>query len=308
MFNSAILDVAVGLIFVFLVVSLIASALTEMIASFFKLRSKTLLSGVKALLNDASGVGLVKDLYNHALINPRDDGKKATADATQQKPAYIDPAHFADALIELSNIAGIPRANTTPGAPGAPPNVNVDQIVKQMTAAIDATSFDPQIKQVLKGIVDRTSGDLDKIRTQVASWFDNAMDRVGGAYKRMTQLVTFLIAFGVAGALNIDTIQVTEALWARPLLAKGVDAKYPNVASAVTDLDKLGLPIGWSSAPAASSQGAMPRLVSVLGWLITAIATVFGAPFWYDILQTVVRIKGAGPSPQEKKTGSAAAA
>jgi hypothetical protein len=52
----------------------------------------------------------------------------------------------------------------------------------------------------------------------------------------------------------------------------------------------------------------MPRLVTVLGWLITAIATIFGAPFWYDMLQTFVRIKGAGPSPQEKKIGSAAAA
>jgi hypothetical protein len=91
---------------------------------------------------------------------------------------------------------------------------------------------------MLKGIVDRTSGDLEKIRAQVASWFDNAMDRVSGAYKRMTQLITFLIAFGVAGALNIDAIQVTEALWARPLLAKSIDAKYPDAVSAIADLDK----------------------------------------------------------------------
>jgi hypothetical protein len=146
MFNSAILDVAVGLMFVFLVVSLIASALTEMIASLFKLRARTLLSGVKALLNDSSGVGVVKALYNHALINPHDDGKKTMAAATRQSPAYIDPAHFADALIELSNIVGIPRAHTTPAAAATPSSINIDQIVTQMATAIDATNFDPQIK------------------------------------------------------------------------------------------------------------------------------------------------------------------
>jgi energy-converting hydrogenase Eha subunit F len=101
------------------------------------------------------------------------------------------------------------------------------------------------------------------------------MDRVGGAYKRMTQLITFLIALGVAVALNIDAIQVTEALWARPLLAKSIDAKYPDVGRAVADLDQLGLPIGWKAPPTASSQGSRPGLVTVLGWLITAIATRF---------------------------------
>jgi hypothetical protein len=47
---------------------------------------------------------------------------------------------------------------------------------------------------------------------------------------------------------------------------------------------------------------------ALLGWLITAFAALFGAPFWFDTLQSVVRLKGAGPSPQEKKDGSAAAA
>jgi hypothetical protein len=42
--------------------------------------------------------------------------------------------------------------------------------------------------------------------------------------------------------------------------------------------------------------------------LITAFAALFGAPFWFDTLQLIIRLKGAGPSPQEKKSGAAAAA
>lgn len=52
MFNSTVLDVAIGLIFTFLAISLAVSALVEAVASAMKWRSSTLLSGIKDLLND----------------------------------------------------------------------------------------------------------------------------------------------------------------------------------------------------------------------------------------------------------------
>jgi hypothetical protein len=308
MFSSTILDVAIGLGFVFLVISLIASAVTEAFASLVKLRSRTLLTGVKTLLNDPNGTGLVKDLYSHALINPRGTISATSAAATKNLPAYIDPHQFADALIELSGLAG--RAGDA------------------MKPAIAANQLlDNQTRTLLSGMVDRTAGDLNQIRTQLASWFDNAMDRVSGVYKRQTQLIGFIVAVLVTGCLNVDAIKVSTALWNRPLLVKAIDGKtYDNPRAALSDLDALGLPIGWnlegpsvvsvtapggqttSAAATPSSQRASFGWPTILGWFITAIASLLGAPFWYDALQTFVRIKGAGPSPAEKKTGAAAAA
>ena len=185
MFSSAILDVAVGLSFLFLVVSLVASALTEALASLFKLRSITLLSGLKGLLNDPTGTGIVKDLYNHALINPRDNGTRDSADAAKNKPAYIDSYQFADALIELSSLVGRAPAD--------------------MKHAIENDGrFDPQIARLLGGVVERAEGDLEKMRTQLASWFDNAMDRVSGVYKRKTQIFSFVAALAVVCRLRCD--------------------------------------------------------------------------------------------------------
>jgi hypothetical protein len=46
----------------------------------------------------------------------------------------------------------------------------------------------------------------------------------------------------------------------------------------------------------------------VLGWVITALATLFGAPFWFDTLQQIIRLKGSGPSPVEKILNKGAAA
>src|SRR5713226_9653557 len=81
MFSSTVLDVAVGLIFVFFVVSLGASAILEAIAGIVAWRSGSLLKNIKDLLNDQQFTGLAGQLYQHALINPRSD---------EVKPALLD--------------------------------------------------------------------------------------------------------------------------------------------------------------------------------------------------------------------------
>jgi hypothetical protein len=66
MFNSVIIDFAIGLTLSFLAVSLAASAITEAISSALKWREETLLEGIKALLNDQDFKGIALQLYNHA--------------------------------------------------------------------------------------------------------------------------------------------------------------------------------------------------------------------------------------------------
>jgi hypothetical protein len=36
-------------------------------------------------------------------------------------------------------------------------------------------------------------------------------------------------------------------------------------------------------------------LQAVPGWILTILATLFGAPFWFDTLQRFVQIRGTGP-------------
>ena len=69
MFGSAILDTAIGLIFVFLVVSLIVSAANELLAALFKWRANNLFLGIRQLLQDPSVTGLVTRFYEHPLID-----------------------------------------------------------------------------------------------------------------------------------------------------------------------------------------------------------------------------------------------
>jgi hypothetical protein len=291
MLQSGIIDVVIGLIFTFCAVSLAVSAITEALATAFNWRAKNLLDGVASLLNDDKVTGLALAMYNHALVNPQSSGTAASKTAIDSKPSYIDPKQFASALTDL---VGIGRNALT---------ATNDQI----SAAIGALPND-QLKTALQGMANRANGDLATFRSEIASWFDTSMDRVSGQYKRHVQFWSFGIAMILCLILNIDALRVAKTLWEQPTIAAGIAAsaganKDMDATAAVQQLERAGLPIGWSLDPSSNmrtGQSGFALLTMILGWLITALSTLFGAPFWFDALQRITRLAGTGPPPAQK--------
>ena len=68
MFGSAILEVAIGMIFVYLLVSVICSTVREVIEGWLKTRAAYLEYGIRELLHDRNAEGIVRSFYNHPLI------------------------------------------------------------------------------------------------------------------------------------------------------------------------------------------------------------------------------------------------
>jgi hypothetical protein len=329
MFSSAVLDLAIGLVFCFLTVSLATGAVVEAISSITKWRAKTLRKGIGELLNDPQLQGLAGELYAHAAINPRGPGGTAPK---KNEPAYIDRQLFANALMDLTGISGQVAVAARQAVQPADARPNLDALHAAVTAKCQAIA-NPQLQQLLTGIVERSFGDVDRIRTDLSTWFDLSMDRVSGAYKRWTQAIAFIIALILAVALNIDTVTVAKVLWTQPKLAEqlklsspsqaispaggtvvSAGGSKPESADMVQLLQQLNttLPIGWPHGfwyhDKDNLLSAGEFGIALLGWLITALATLFGAPFWFDLLQTVIRLKGSGPSPKEKVEGKGAAA
>jgi hypothetical protein len=329
MFGSAILDVAGGIIFGFLAISLFTSAAVEAINSALNVRVKNLRTGIMALVNDPDFTGLAKELYAHALVSPLGPG---IANPLRNAPAYIDKMQFAEALLDVT---GLSAANSTAAAQAPGP-----QAAAALKAQFDALNTqvgsisDPQLKQLLQGILARSAGDIKQVKVQLANWFDNGMDRLSGQFKRQTQVMTFVIALVAAFLINLDTIRVGTLLWEQPALAeklklasidepKPTDAKGAvetgrHLVTAINTLAQEGFPVGWAPGhflDIQDNQGQWAALWvtppslwyrPLLGWLITAVAALFGAPFWFDALQSIVRLKGAGPSPDEKAKNRAA--
>jgi hypothetical protein len=70
---------------------------------------------------------------------------------------------------------------------------------------------------------------------------------------------------------------------------------------ALKALQAAGLPIGWSGSAApslfAGKWAWANALLVPLGWLVTALACTLGAPFWFDALGKLVRLRGSGQRP-----------
>lgn len=114
MFNSTIIDVAIGVVFVYLLLALAASTINELILSHLNQRGKYLLQGLKELLNDDD---LLSKVYNHGMIyglfkgpyDPKNPGNL---------PAYIPARNFALALMDV--VAAPDKAQGAAPVPGAP--------------------------------------------------------------------------------------------------------------------------------------------------------------------------------------------
>ena len=89
MFGSTILDVVIGLVFLYIILALFTSSVIEFISSTLSWRSKNLQDGIKTLLKDDS---LAVRLYDHPLIDRLAKGNK--------KPSYIPARNFSVALID----------------------------------------------------------------------------------------------------------------------------------------------------------------------------------------------------------------
>jgi len=94
------LDVAIGLIFVFLVVSLIVTAINEWIAQLLALRSTTLKEGLQQLLKDENR-DLAAELYAHPLIKSlAHQGRFDRLIKRPAAPSYIPARVFSTALFD----------------------------------------------------------------------------------------------------------------------------------------------------------------------------------------------------------------
>ena len=111
MFGSRILEVAIGIIFIFLLVSMICSAIREGIESWVKSRAAFLEQGIRELLHDRHAVGIARSLYTHPLVyglyateyRPRTSARPLTALARGGNlPSYIPSRIFALALLDIA--------------------------------------------------------------------------------------------------------------------------------------------------------------------------------------------------------------
>jgi hypothetical protein len=284
-----VLNVAIGLFFTYLVLSLIGTAVHEAAASLSLSRGRLLRNGLRTLLNDGAPGGgmaaLFDKVFGHGLIQ----GLSKT-----RLPSYVPSRTFSLALFDALSDKGEGTLFS-----------QIERGVAQLPPGY--------AKQSLTTFLIAAGGDLDALRRRVETWFDDSMDRLSGVYKRWAQLIHFLFGFMVAVSFNVDSMNITSVLWhstdkreaiavqARSFVASHADVASgtpPDLSETINQLQRLPVPVGWTPELLHRTDPSA-WLFSLTGWLVTGFAISLGAPFWFDLLQKLmnINVRGAGPKP-----------
>ena len=306
MFGSQVLEVGIGLVMFYLLLSLGFTTLNEAISSLMGRRSKDLRKGIEQLLQDNSRVD---DLYNHPLIKSL---------SKNGNPSYIPSKTFSHSLV--STIAGAAKG--------------FDEVHSRLSE-----NENSMVNKQLLLLMESAHGDMEKALKNIEDWFDNSMERVAGWYKRWTMAVTFGIALVVCAFLNADTIMMAKLLWSdagfRAAVGYSAAAAVNNpeqlsqsnvsltdtsggMYAVVQQIHDANFPLGWSNRSASKNVSYAPGdprvlpsnltfkwtfiwwLYKGIGILFTVFAIMLGAPFWFDFLNSIMKLRSTGTQARVK--------
>jgi len=329
MFDPRLIDVAIGIILLFLLVSLLVTIVQEAIASLFKLRAANLRAAIVNLI----GAARAASFYRHPLITSLYRSKPGETDAPVRRlPSYIPDRTFVLVLLDILRDEGAQRR-----APGltVEPGAHLLEGARAIVGTLAGEDQDHQrLHKVLSLLLSNLPAEVtaEGVGAALERWFNDAMDRAAGWYKRQAQLLSVLVGFALAGLTNADAVHVARRLWTDASLratATAAAAVYqrdhavPGVAAApaatpsdalavrldknLTDLEASTLPVGWMRngpqdcvAQFCSDRTLPPGslfniiVLMLAGWSITALAASLGAPFWFDLLSKALQIRSSG--------------
>jgi len=290
---TTIIQVAIGIIFVWVVLAVITSQIQEWIASALAWRANMLEDAIEQMLGNPE---LKNKLYNHPLVQGlfSSNGKR--------KPGGIPQDKFALVLFEEVINSGITVTDAK----------NTFDNLKKSVAALKAKeegnplkNFATSLDTLLIGIEEKTNDATNSItqaRIRVESWFNDSMERLGGAYRRRMQIVGIIVGIAVAAALNVDTGAIMTTLWKDPVIRQAVvtqanqlqepgtqSAQPPSaeeIAKNVEKLSALSLPIGWSAKNMPTDVNGW--IAKIIGIVLSGMAAAQGAPYWFDIMRKLV--------------------
>lgn len=278
MFISEVLEVGIGLVFVYLAVSLACSGIYEAIAKLGDIRAKDLKKNLGELFGNQT---LVDELYKHPFI--KRITRKSWLDKKLGREGYpkeIDTGVIAAALTDkVGEKLSDGTVQTLKEA--------VEVFYKNLPAPKDGAGAKDEggdLMQSMVNIVKLEAADLkDEIKrfqAEMETWIDESMSHVSHWFTRKARLIIVLVAVALCGVMNIDTIRITHALYndnalrarvvaaADQLVEEGKEVKVAEQAAAdpekkgifiekqveeigaiagdlKKDFQQLGLPIGW---------------------------------------------------------------
>jgi hypothetical protein len=140
---------------------------------------------------------------------------------------------------------------------------------QQMLEAISASRLDPTLQTLARNLVEHYRRDiendnLNNLQKSIANWYERAVGHRGDDYRRLSQLSNFIIGLLLAALLGLSPLP-------KSLMESGL--------------------LGYFSAQFSSEWP-----LKLAGYVIVAISTLYGAPFWFSLIKKLSPISPTGVS------------
>lgn len=262
--SSGIIDLAIGLIFVFGVTAALSSMVTELIARLVGLRAAYLLAGLRELVDSgetSTDLATARQAYHdmQGMMRHGGDGP-----APPRLPSATG-ALLGGPILGSQGMAGQISARkltlAPPAQPGRLPKVTADGRVgslwrqrRSLPSYIPARSFAEAVidlvvpdaagqttmstiqrnvdalpaqmpfRSSLQALVKSAGGDIGRFRTAVEQWYDDHMGRVSGWYKRRAAKITLAVGAVLVVLLNINALTIGRTLYTESAVSAAISS------------------------------------------------------------------------------------
>lgn len=283
LFGSTVLEAAVGVASVYLILAMFCSTVNEWVAHALDARAQNLRRALASLFHGqllTEGLDFLSAFYFHPVVR----GQSRSGEHF----SYLPSRAFSAAVIDLatSHMEGsVTFHDLETGISKLPPG---------------------PVRRVLLTLIQNAGGDLERAQANIENWFNDAMERASGWYRRRAQVWNLVLALLVTVATNADTLHLLQRFWSEPALRAASSGTLAGTLAAGTlgaaTLRDLAPVLGWT--PDMFRSSPLEWASRVAGWLLTIVAVSLGAPFWFDILNRTVNLRNAGRPPVVSVTGA----
>jgi hypothetical protein len=321
---STVVEVAIGLITIYLALSLLVSEIQELLATVLEWRARNLKVAIVNLLagDPASKKGstLVKSLYENPLIQSLNQQAAWRAKLIRSEgPSYLPSNVFAAALLFVLS---------QPHCLELTLKEDLEQITLKLEQAKSNQRLPKDLVDNLYFLLVNAQSSLkegedlwQKFKEEISTWFDQSMERASGVYTRNARGVSLLIGFVLAFVINADSIYIVQELSQDRVLQSSLlnianqvvvdntscfttnTAQEECVNNLRQQVDTLLTDTGVATLPLGRS-GVFPGNLfldlswqKIVGWMLTAVALSRGAAFWFDILTKAIGFRNTGAKP-----------
>jgi hypothetical protein len=326
MFNSPILDIAIVLVFTYFILALIVSSINEGIMTITRQRSAFLKKAMQNLLFDDNWDKVYKELMKTPFIRSLQKEKSIF-------PTYIPSRNFAQAIISIIRDGKhekytLEHLRDQLNRPES--MIQGDTRVLLLTLIDEAEGnmekFRKSLEQFFDGSMERLSGwykrmvgkillvlacllvvvlNIDTIQIVKQLWNDpkNAQKAVEYAIQASSQFKLDSAKVVVQGAedtsdlYNISLNPQNDSIISEGTAMRKIDTTIKTTQALVVTLKEQPLPIGWINKNNYPHSGWWGWLMKCIGWTLTIAAVTLGAPFWFDLLNRIVNVRGTGKKP-----------